>query len=71
MGLFIELEIDQQKCIGLSECGNCLRVCPVQIFGENGTRPMSIADNEDECTLCELCIEGCPPEAISVCKLYD
>ena len=36
MGLFIELEIDRAKCVGLSKCGMCVKVCPVQIFGESG-----------------------------------
>ena len=71
MGLFIKLEIDQEKCVGLANCGKCVQVCPVRIFSENGDRPMSIEDNEDECTLCDLCIDGCDPGAISVCKLYD
>ena len=71
MGLFIELEIDRTKCVGLSICGQCIKVCPVQIFGENGDLPLSIVDNEDECTLCNLCIDSCDPEAIRVCKLYD
>lgn len=71
MGLFITLEIDQQKCLGLAKCGKCVTVCPVGIFGKNENRPQSIADNEDECTLCELCIESCKPDAISICKCYD
>ena len=71
MGLFIELEIDRAKCVGLSKCGMCVKVCPVQIFGESGDEPLSIADNEDECTLCNLCIDSCDPDARRVCKLYD
>lgn len=71
MGLFIELEIDRAKCAGLSKCGMCVKVCPVQIFGENGDQPLSIADNEDECTLCNLCLDSCDPGAIRVCRLYD
>ena len=70
MGLFIELEIDQEKCVGLADCGNCVKVCPVQIFGENDGQPICIEENEDECTLCDLCLKGCQPDAITVHKLY-
>ena len=71
MGLFIKLEIDRAKCVGLSKCGMCVKVCPVQIFTENGDVPLNVPDNEDECTLCNLCIDSCDPDAITVCKLYD
>ena len=70
MGLFIKLEIDQTQCVGLSRCGMCIKVCPVQIFTENGDQPATLPDNEDECTLCNLCLDGCDPDAITVCKLY-
>ena len=71
MGLFITLEIDQEKCIGITDCGKCVKVCPVQIFDRHDDRPFSVADNEDECTLCELCIEGCESGAIAIRKHYD
>jgi NAD-dependent dihydropyrimidine dehydrogenase PreA subunit len=71
MGLFIKLEIDQGRCLGLAECGKCLGVCPVKIFEENGDEPQSLEANEDECTLCGLCLDVCQPDAITVVKLYD
>ena len=71
MGLFINLEIDLKRCVGISNCGKCLKVCPVQIF-ENGDKfPVSITENEDECTLCDLCLDICEPVAIKVCRLYE
>ena len=30
MSLFIKLEIDQEKCLGLAKCGKCVKVCPVK-----------------------------------------
>ena len=71
MSLFINVEIDVERCLGISRCGKCLKVCPVQIFGNGEAYPVSIAENEDECTLCDLCLDVCEPDAIKVCKLYD
>lgn len=71
MGLFIELEIDQKRCVGIADCGKCVKVCPVQIFAENENRPESVAQNEDECTLCELCFDSCEPGALAIRKLYE
>ncbi len=71
MSLFVNLEIDRQNCLGLRECGKCLKVCPVSIFGEDGDYPQTIEANQDECTLCELCLEACGPRVITVRKLYE
>jgi ferredoxin len=71
MSLFVNLEIDRESCLGLKECGKCLKVCPVGIFGEDGEYPQAIEANQDECTLCELCLEACRPGAIKVRKLYE
>ena len=71
MSLFVNLEIDRQNCLGLKECGKCLKVCPVGIFGEDGEYPKAIEANQDECTLCGLCLEVCGPEAIQVQRLYE
>ena len=71
MGLFIKLEIDLERCAGIAGCGKCLKVCPVQIFGKGDEFPLSIAENEDECTLCDLCLDICEPDAVKVCKLYE
>ena len=71
MGLFVSLKIDVERCIGVSRCGKCLKVCPVKIFAIGDEHPVSIAENEDECTLCDLCLEVCKPDAIRICKLYQ
>lgn len=71
MGLFIEIIIDQSKFTDLSEQKRLIRVCPVDalIFGETGL----CVDNEkeDECTLCNLCIQNAPPGAIKIVKTYQ
>jgi len=71
MSLFVNLEIDRQNCLGLKECGKCLNVCPVGIFSEDVEYPKAIEANQDECTLCGLCLEVCRPGAIEVQKLYE
>lgn len=71
MSLFVNLEIDPQKCLGIKQCGKCLGVCPVNIFGQEGDRPAAIEANLDECTLCDLCLDVCEPGAIKVRKLYE
>jgi NAD-dependent dihydropyrimidine dehydrogenase PreA subunit len=71
MSEFIRVEIDSQKCVGIKECGECIGVCPVNIFGEKGDHPPIIEENQDECTLCDLCVETCNPDAIAIKRLYE
>jgi ferredoxin len=71
MGDFIEVEIDYEKCQGIKECGGCVRCCSVKIFSEAGERPVVVKENEDECTLCDLCLEACHPKAITIRKRYE
>ena len=71
MSEFIKVGIDFSKCAGISKCGGCVKVCPVNIFGKKEDNPSVNEDNEDECTLCDLCIQACTPEAITITKLYE
>ncbi len=71
MGEFIEIEVDFPKCAGIIACGGCVRVCPVNIFDKEGDRPSVNAENEDECTLCDLCKQACAPSAIIIHKRYE
>ena len=71
MSEFIKVEIDYSHCLGIEKCGGCIRVCPVNIFEEEGDRPRIAEDNEDECTLCDLCLQNCSPEIITIRKLYE
>ncbi len=69
MGEFIKIEIDDQKC----KCGTaaCANVCPVGIFGVENGNIRVIEENEDECTLCGLCLDACKEGAIKILKLYE
>ncbi|RLC53894.1 MAG: ferredoxin [Candidatus Cloacimonadota bacterium] len=70
MSLFIKIKIDMNKCVGMEKCGKCEQICPVNIFLKKGNNPTVVYDNEDECTLCDLCLNECTPNAISIKKLY-
>jgi NAD-dependent dihydropyrimidine dehydrogenase PreA subunit len=71
MGEFIKIEIDGKTCLGISKCGECVVVCPVNVFEAAGGLPSILETNEDECTLCELCLKACSPGAITIHKLYE
>lgn len=70
--IFIKLIIDGGKCISADGCLTCVRVCPVGIFKQADDKTQIVVDeaNEDECTLCDLCLEQCPVQAITLQKLY-
>jgi len=71
MGIFIKVRIDQEKCSGVPGIDKMIQVCPVNIFKAEENRPVVEEENEDECTLCMLCIEAFPAGAIEIHKLYD
>jgi len=78
MSLFIKVDIAFERCAGVSGCGRCLRVCPVNIFTKDGSTgsakadlPLLVDEAFDECTLCDLCVQSCRPDAIRIHKLYE
>jgi NAD-dependent dihydropyrimidine dehydrogenase PreA subunit len=71
MGEFIKVEIDLSKCAGRMEIAEWVQVCPVNIFKMESNLPVVIAENEDECTLCMLCVEAFPKGAVTIGKLYE
>jgi NAD-dependent dihydropyrimidine dehydrogenase PreA subunit len=71
MGEFIKLEIDLSKCTDMSDVDKRVQVCPVNIFKAEGGQPAVVEENEDECTLCMLCIEAFPQDAVTIHKLYE
>ena len=68
---FISVSVDMAACVGTANCGGCVRVCPVSIFQTSGDKPAVVEKNLDECILCELCLQSCEPDAITIRKLYD
>jgi NAD-dependent dihydropyrimidine dehydrogenase PreA subunit len=71
MGEFIKVDIDLAKCKGKKEIAAWVQVCPVNIFKIEGNLPAVVEENEDECTLCMLCIAAFPDEAIKISKRYE
>ncbi len=71
MSLFIAVRVDERRCRAGQPCTACIAVCPVSIFeGRNGLAGI-IGKNEDECILCDLCLQRCPTDAIAIHKLYS
>jgi DNA-directed RNA polymerase subunit D len=68
MGLFVSILIDKNKC--RAECSTCIEVCPVDIFTQREKQVIVSSEDEDECTLCNLCLEKCPAQAIVIQKNY-
>jgi NAD-dependent dihydropyrimidine dehydrogenase PreA subunit len=69
--LFISVGVDMAACVGITQCGGCVRVCPVGIFQKDGDKPAVVDKNLDECILCDLCLQSCKPKAITIRKLYE
>lgn len=57
--------IDYEKCEG-TECGECAEVCSMEVLAIEGDK--ITVKNQDGCSLCEICTDVCPNEAI---KLVD
>jgi NAD-dependent dihydropyrimidine dehydrogenase PreA subunit len=68
--MFIKIRIDPTTCQVVNGCDLCARVCPVEAFQVEAGQVVPIYENEDECTLCDLCVDQCPGRSIAVIKLY-
>ena len=71
MGEFITVSIKESICLGLDACGSCISKCPVNIFVQAEALPTIDDENEDECTLCNLCLDVCAPDCIVINKEYE
>ena len=70
-GVFIDVEVEGSAAGDAELAAKLAEVCPVDIFTDEGGRVATVAENLDECVLCELCIEAAPPGAVRIKKLYD
>ncbi len=69
--VFIDVEVDA-SIAGDSELAKKLEeVCPVDIFAATDSGVEIVAENLDECVLCNLCVDAAPDGAVRVVKLYE
>jgi NAD-dependent dihydropyrimidine dehydrogenase PreA subunit len=69
--VFIDVEVDA-SIAGDAELAKKLEeVCPVDIFAARDSGVEVVAENLDECVLCNLCVDAAPEGAVRVVKLYE
>ncbi|MDO8616175.1 MAG: hypothetical protein Q7T33_10660 [Dehalococcoidia bacterium] len=70
--MFIRVEMAPEAAGDKDLAKKLAEVCPVNIFGvaPDGSAVV-IAENVDECVLCELCVQAAPPGGVRVHKLYS
>jgi len=69
MSVFIQIEL-QQDDISIQTAEQIVSLCPVEIFKISDQRLELQLEREDECTLCELCLEVAPAGSVIIRKLY-
>tara|TARA_B100001146_G_C16043638_1_gene374711 strand:+ start:271 stop:516 length:246 start_codon:yes stop_codon:yes gene_type:complete len=69
MGMFIQIDIDQTK-LTPGQVETLTNICPVDIFLLDGNTIRTDSDQEDECILCELCLENSPTGTVQINKSY-
>jgi NAD-dependent dihydropyrimidine dehydrogenase PreA subunit len=69
LGTFIEIRVDH-SALPPEQARRLPPLCPVDIFELSNGRLAVRADNEDECILCELCLEAAARGAITIRKTY-
>lgn len=72
MPMFIRMEVDPSVAKRPDLTKKLVEVCPVDIFAQNPDQTLRIVeDNVDECVLCDLCVQTCPPGTVKITKLYE
>jgi len=70
MGVFIQISLDNPP-LEPDVARRLVRVCPVDIFRLGGDTLVIDLEQEDECTLCELCLEVAPEGRLRILKTYS
>ena len=70
-GVFIEVAVDPTVASDPGLARKLEEACPVDIFAASDTGVAVVAENQDECVLCRLCLDAAPDDAVTVRKLYD
>jgi NAD-dependent dihydropyrimidine dehydrogenase PreA subunit len=72
MSMFIRVEIDDDAASDAELANKLVEVCPVNIFAQDASgKAIVVAENEDECVLCDLCVQAAPPGKVRIVKLYE
>ena len=69
--VFINVEVDESVAGDVELARKLAEVCPVDIFAAGPSGVEIVAENLDECVLCQLCLNASPPGAVRVIKVYD
>ena len=70
-GIFIDVEVSDSVRGDADLARRLEEACPVDIFATSESGVQIVAENLDECVLCELCLDAAPPGTVRVVKLYD
>ena len=72
MPMFVHLEVDADAATDTELAKKLVEVCPVNIFeqADDGSAHI-VEENEDECVLCDLCVQAAPAGKVRVIKLYE
>jgi len=70
VGLFIDVILDKEKFTEKKSLRRLVEVCPVDIFRAQEDDVIVVAENEDECILCNLCVEASPPGGVDIRRRY-
>ncbi len=71
MGLFVQVKIDQGKFSTKQARELCARVCPVDALKATEEALVIDGENEDECILCDLCVQNAPQGAVKIVRTYQ
>ena len=70
--MFIRVEVEPAAAADPELAKKLAEVCPVDIFELDGDGKVHVVEkNEDECVLCDLCVQAAPPGQVRVVKLYE
>ena len=70
--MFIRVEVDPEAAADAELAKKLVEVCPVNIFDLDGEgKARVVEENEDECVLCDLCVQADPSGRVRVVKLYE
>ena len=70
--MFIRVEVDAKAAADAELAKKLVEVCPVNIFDlDDEGKARVVEENEDECVLCDLCMQADPSGRVRVVKLYE